>query len=110
MFWLHKDPEVKLILIKYLYKIWFKSYFFRCGACTNPFKGVVPQETKDTIADLIKHDKLRLAHDRPIPLYDGYQPRLSKGVPLSKVDLPVTHPFLSTSQAITQRYVDDKKT
>lgn len=83
--------------------------FYRCGACTDPYKGVVLQEVKNEIAELINKDKLRLAHDYPMPGYAGYKPRLSQGVPLSKTDLPVTHPFLSAAQAINKRYVDDLK-
>ncbi|KAB0797504.1 hypothetical protein PPYR_08497 [Photinus pyralis] len=88
---------------------WFKrGSRVKCGACNNPYKGAVPQSVKDEIATLIRKDKLRLAHDYPIPGYTGLRPMLSAGVPLSKTDLPVTHPFLSASQAVTQRYAEDK--
>lgn len=75
----------------------------------NPLRNVVPQEMKNEISKLISKEKLRLAHDYPIPTYQGYRPMLAKGVPLSKNDLPSVHPFLSTSQAITARYAEDMK-
>ncbi|EFA03016.1 uncharacterized protein LOC103314913 [Tribolium castaneum] len=90
MFWEHKDPPVK------------------CGACFDPVKGLVPEETKEEIRTLISQDRLRLAHDAPIPGYAGYKPRFSYGVSLAKVAMPVVHPFLSVSQAITKRYEVDK--
>ncbi|KAJ8930964.1 hypothetical protein NQ314_016178 [Rhamnusium bicolor] len=80
-----------------------------CGACVDPFKYVVPTETKQTIANLIANEKLRFPHDLPSPSYAGYRTRLSRGVGLSKVELPTVHPFLSTSQATTTRYAEDLK-
>lgn len=82
---------------------------FRCGACVNPFEGIIPNKTKKAISTLIANDKLRLAHDYPPPSYAGYRMRLAKGVPLSKVYSPTVHPNLSTSQAITARYAEDLK-
>ncbi|KAJ8979525.1 hypothetical protein NQ317_017673 [Molorchus minor] len=90
-FWIHKDPPVV------------------CGACVDPFKYVVPQETKETIAGLIAEDKLRMPHDRVSPSYAGYRPNFTDGVTLSKVDLPAIHPYLSTAQAMTSRYAEDLK-
>ncbi|KAJ8916162.1 hypothetical protein NQ315_016301 [Exocentrus adspersus] len=90
-FWVHKDPPVL------------------CGACVDPFRNIIPKETKREIRSLISSEKLRFAHDYPPPTYSGYRVRLAKGVPLSKVDLPTVHPFLSTSQAMTARYAEDLK-
>ncbi|KAG5896056.1 hypothetical protein JTB14_011051 [Gonioctena quinquepunctata] len=88
-FWIHKDPPVI------------------CGACVDPLKYIVPDDTKKTISSLIKEDKLRLSHDKTIPGYAGYRPMMPLGIPLAKVDLPTVHPFLSTTQAITNRYTED---
>lgn len=63
---------------------------------------------KDKVAHLIETERLRMAHDKLCPTYAGYKPELSKGVSLEKTDLPVTHPFLSVSQALTSRYMEDQ--
>lgn len=68
---------------------------------------LVTQETKHEIKRLILEDKLRTAHDLTIPRYGGFYPRVSYGVDLKKSDLPVTHPNISVSQAITVRYGED---
>lgn len=80
----------------------------RCGACENPYKGLVSKEVKEKIAHLIKTEKLRMAHDKLCSSYAGYKPELSKGVLLQKINLPVTHPFISVSQALTSRYMEDQ--
>lgn len=80
----------------------------RCGACFDPVEGIVSDSTKQEIGKLIEEDKLRLAHDFPKSGYGGYIPRLSYGVSLAKVNPEVVHPFLSVTQAITQRYAEDK--
>ncbi|ENN72895.1 hypothetical protein HUJ04_003209 [Dendroctonus ponderosae] len=89
-FWIHKEPPVV------------------CGACVNPLQGIVAEETKNEIANSIAANRLRLAHDLASPSYAGYRPRLPIGVNISRKDLPVTHPLLTTAQAITSRYAQDK--
>ncbi|KAF5298498.1 hypothetical protein FQR65_LT01277 [Abscondita terminalis] len=81
-----------------------------CGACPDPFKDAVPLKAKKEIAALIKEDKLRMPHDYLKPGYTGFKPTQPQLIPLSKTDLPVVHPFLTTSQVITQRYKDDSQT
>ncbi|KAF7274233.1 hypothetical protein GWI33_013094 [Rhynchophorus ferrugineus] len=90
-FWLRKDPPVL------------------CGACVNPLEGLVPQDTKAEIAGAIADDRLRLPHDLSSPSYSGYKPLLPKGVSIARTDLPVCHPLLSTSQAVTSRYAQKPK-
>lgn len=95
-----------MLLIQLPYKL--IRLHSRCGACDNPYKGLVTRDMKDKIAHLIKTERLRMAHDKLCPTYEGYKPELSKGVSLEKSDLPVTHPFLSVSQALTSRYNEDQ--
>lgn len=49
-----------------------------------------------------------MPHDKLCSSYAGYKPELSAGVSLEKIDLPVTHPFISVSQALTSRYMADQ--
>lgn len=65
---------------------------------------LVPEGTKQEIKKLIENDMLRLPHDKPKPLYAGYKPNMSYGIPLRKKVEAITHPLLSTAQAITKRY------
>ncbi|KAK5646734.1 hypothetical protein RI129_005198 [Pyrocoelia pectoralis] len=103
------DSKQKRGLVDPTETFWLKKGSqIRCGACVNPYKGAVSQEVKDEIATLIKKDKLRLAHDYAMTGYSGVRPMFSAGIPLSKTDLPVTHPCLPTAQTITQRYAQDK--
>ncbi|KAJ8951821.1 hypothetical protein NQ318_019795 [Aromia moschata] len=120
-FWIHKDPPVmnapfylltfpKCLLLKIAFpESTLYGQIFSCGACVDPFKYVVPEETKRTIAGLIAEEKLRLPHDKPSPSYAGHKPEYTDGVTLAKVDLPAIHPYLSTAQAITSRYAEDMK-
>lgn len=68
---------------------------------------LVSESKKIEIRQLIDEEMLRLPHDYPKPLYAGYMPMLSYGIPLRKKVKAVTHPFISTSQAITTRYEED---
>ncbi|XP_017769850.1 PREDICTED: uncharacterized protein LOC108557718 [Nicrophorus vespilloides] len=88
-FWETKDPPVI------------------CGACVDRVKGIVPTEVRDEIASAISDNKLRLPHDRLMQGYTGYRPDTAKVVPLRKTELPVVHPMLTTSQAVTRRYEED---
>lgn len=90
-FWLTKDPPVV------------------CGACVDPFREVVAEETKQTIKGLIKNEQLRLPHDKLSPSYAGHKPMLAMDVPLARSPCPFTHPLLSTYQAtIGRRLVAEK--
>ncbi|KAK4880534.1 hypothetical protein RN001_008680 [Aquatica leii] len=105
------DHEQRRALVDPTETFWInKGASVKCGACTNPFKGTVPQEVKNEINDLINKDNLRMPHDYPIPGYAGFKPRSPQVIPLAKTELPVVHPFLSTAQAITQRWKDDMDT
>ncbi|CAG9771934.1 unnamed protein product [Ceutorhynchus assimilis] len=85
-FWLHKEPPVV------------------CGACVDPLENIVPQETKLQITKAIKDNSLRLAHDIPCASYAGYKPRMSTGVSISRKKLPISHPLLSTTQALVTTF------
>ncbi|CAH1179464.1 unnamed protein product [Phaedon cochleariae] len=87
-FWIHKDPPVV------------------CGACVDPLKYIVPEETKGDIKSLLNKDTLRSPHDKCTPNYTGYRPMLPMGIPLKKSEQTAVDPFISTSQAIASRYVD----
>lgn len=69
---------------------------------------MIPENTKSEITSLIAQEKLRMPHDYPPPGYTGYKPNLAYGVPLRKKEFEITHPMMSTSQAITKRYAEDK--
>lgn len=84
-FWLTKDPPVV------------------CGACVNPLRGIVTEETKQTIKSLVATDNLRLPHDKLSPSYTGYRPRLPVEVSLSKTTKSIAHPLLSTYQVVSQK-------
>lgn len=90
-FWLHKEPPVK------------------CGACEDPLKDLLPQETKEEIRDLVETDRLRLPHDYAKPGYMGYRPRMTRGVPLPKPNYHYMDPRLSTQEAlVAQRMFVEK--
>lgn len=84
-FWINKDPPVI------------------CGACVDPFKGIVSDKIKDTIKSLIATETLRFPHDKLSPSYAGYKPLLPMGITLSKSRRSITHPLLSTYQAVNER-------
>ncbi|XP_050307538.1 uncharacterized protein LOC126744223 [Anthonomus grandis grandis] len=90
-FWINKDPPVL------------------CGACVDPLKNLVSEETKEEIAKAVGEERLRLAHDMPSPSYAGYRPEMARGVAISRKTLPPTHPMMTTSQAMTCRYAQDRK-
>lgn len=69
---------------------------------------LVTEDTKREIKKLMRDDKLRIPHDLPMPDYAGYQPKVPYGVALRKIELPVTHPNISVTQAITVRYAEDE--
>lgn len=77
--------------------------FNRCGACENPYKGLVEREVKQKIADLIDNEQLRMPHDKIGANYTGYKPELATGVTLEKQNLPVSHPLVSVAQALETR-------
>ncbi|KAF5275576.1 hypothetical protein FQA39_LY06688 [Lamprigera yunnana] len=71
---------------------------------TDPFKGLVPDEIKKEISQLLQDDMLCLPHDYAKPGYTGYRPSLSYGVQLTKTRLPPTHPLLPVTEVVTQPF------
>lgn len=82
------------------------TFIFRCGACENPYKGLLVPEVKQQIAKLVATDELRMPHDKIPANYTGYRPELATGVTLEKSNLPVSHPLVSVAQALDMRRRD----
>ncbi|CAH1159105.1 unnamed protein product [Phyllotreta striolata] len=91
-FWTHKDPPVV------------------CGACVDPYKNIVAEDTKRTLASLVEKERLAGAHDKkPGCTYTGHKPRLPLGIRLEKKQLSTLHPLLSVPQVQANRTPEEVK-